>query len=248
MELHLMDSRPRRLSHYLNIYVEIFTLLFTILPILVLIYYYPSLPDRIPVFLEWRTGEVSVWAAKSFVSVFKVAAMGVDLQILCLLAKYGWLRSRSLVPHEQAEEFSRFEEESKAIRMRLLDWLRCLIALKWSEGSLMVIFLSFERLRFITPTYRVTSAISVLLAIGAACYYGYRFLRVRRKLEALAGDAAIERIDKRHLYAGFLYYNSYDPSVFVKWYGLNWAHKLSYLLVATGLTYPVLVFLPVLLG
>lgn len=242
-----MAFRERPLGRYFNIYVETFVLLFTVLPILILIYYYPALPVRIPVFLEWSTGEVSVWATKSVASVFKVAAMGLDLQILCLLVKYGWLRSGSRPPPAHTEAFLRFEEESTRLRARLLDWLRCLIALKWSDGSLMVIFLSLERLRFITPTYLVLSAISVLLLIGAACYYGYRLWRVRRGRDALAGKDGAGRIDKRHLYAGFLYYNPEDPTVFVEWYGLNWANRLSYLLVITALLYPVLVFLPLLL-
>ena len=60
---------PQRLSDYTNIPFEIFIAVFSILPFFVLVYFYPMLPERVPLFMNLN-GEVAVWAEKSMLSVF----------------------------------------------------------------------------------------------------------------------------------------------------------------------------------
>src|SRR6267143_6491400 len=100
--------RSQRLRDYTNIPFEVFITAFTILPFFVLAYYYPMLPERVPLIMNLN-GEVAVWAQKSVLSVFRVPLMAVDTQLVCLLMKYGVVQSDALeIPIEQAEYRRRY--------------------------------------------------------------------------------------------------------------------------------------------
>src|SRR6266852_8022777 len=95
--------QPSWFRDYTSLPFEVFIATFTVLPILVLIYFYPLLPERVPEYLNLH-GEVAVWGLKGFGSVFRLPLMAVDLQILCLLCKYGLCQGRSVQPTELPEE------------------------------------------------------------------------------------------------------------------------------------------------
>ena len=225
-------TQTRRLADYTNIPFEIFVAIFTIVPFLVLAYYYSILPARVPLFLE-LSGEVATWAEKSVLSVFRVPLMGVDLQLICCLMKYATFRS---VPVEM--------EESEYVRLNvsLWDWFRCLVAVKLSAGSLDTIFLSLERFSFLARPAFIVTGIAALLSIAGALFYGYRLLAVKKKL----GDTKIQKpVDAQCVYGGFLYFNSSDPAPFVSKYVFNFGNWLVYVLVASIVAYPLLALWPV---
>ena len=143
----LKPLSPRRLSDYTNLPIEIVVATLTLAPILILVYFYPVLPERVPVFLN-LLGEVEVWAAKSVASVFRLPSMTIDLQVLCLLMKYGTVKS-TLVWPEGDDEYWRYQERSVAFYAGFWDCLRCLIAFKMSAESLDILFRSNERLHFL---------------------------------------------------------------------------------------------------
>lgn len=232
----------------------------TAVPIVVLLYFYPALPERIPVFLNFRGG-VEVWAAKSWAAVLRVPAMAIDLQLICLLMKYGTVRSQKTKPESRltglgatnTEEYLQFQNRATFLTARLWDWLRCLVAFKMAAASLEVVFMNLERLRFLwTPAWAITW-IAAILSIVAAVYYGYRLLMVRREMKAALASADVKapesadiekRIDKAHLLGGFLYYNPNDPAPFVDKYAFNFVNKWVYVLLACIVAYPLLVFWP----
>jgi uncharacterized membrane protein len=86
----MQTSSPpsRRLRDYSNLPFEIFIAVFTIVPFLVLSYFYPALPERVPLFLNLR-GDVETWAEKTALSVFRIPLMAAVTQVVCLLMKYG---------------------------------------------------------------------------------------------------------------------------------------------------------------
>src|SRR5882762_4060834 len=85
-----------------NVLFEAFILSFTVLPILVLIYFYSQLPERIPEYLNLH-GDVEVWGRKSLVSVFRLPLMAIDMQMLCVLMKYGLWQGAVARPVQAAE-------------------------------------------------------------------------------------------------------------------------------------------------
>src|SRR6267378_4080726 len=117
-----------RLSDYTSIPVEILVVTLSLAPILVLIYFYPVLPERIPVFLNLH-GEVEKWATKSVASVFRVPTMAIDLQLLCLLMKYAVVRSQLSVSDNNAEAYWQYQDRMTSLTSGLWDLLRSFVAI-----------------------------------------------------------------------------------------------------------------------
>lgn len=241
-------SPARHFRNYVNLPFELFIAAFTLLPILVLIYFYPSLPESVPEYLNLR-GEIEVWGRKGFASVFRLPLMAIDMQLLCLLMKYGLWRGKSVqrFEPERAEQAS-YREDSIKSQMNLWDWFRALITFKLGASSLEVIFLSIERFSFLATPVRIISWAAALLGMCVVVFYGYRLIKAERKLKETGGDdvEVSRRSDSAHLRGRILYYNPADPSLFNDRYLFNFANKWAYVFIGCVLCLPLLMFLPTL--
>jgi uncharacterized membrane protein len=236
--------QSRRLSEYTNIPFEIFVVAFTVLPFFVLAYFYPALPDRVPLFMKLN-GDVAVWGEKDWLSVFRVPLMAVVTQVVCLLMKYGVLQSEAALSVESADDYGRLQKQYIALNVSLWDWFRCLVAFKMSAASLDTIFLSIERFKFLSrPAFAITF-IAAMLSIAGALFYGYRLLSVKRKIKERFGDAKIQKpVDARRVYGRVMYFNPADSALFVSKYIFNFGNKWVWVFIACIIAYPLLVFLP----
>lgn len=234
--------RSQRLRDYTDIPFEVFIAVFSILPFFVLAYFYPMLPERVPLFMNLN-GEVAVWAEKGVLSVFRVPLMAVDTQLVCLLMKYGTVKSKTIVPLETAKEQAGYEKQYVSLNVGLWDWFRCLVAFKMSAASLDTIFLSLDRFKFLSrPAFAIT-AIAALLSITGGLFYGYRLLVLKRKFRGEPGDEKIQQpIGARHVYGGVFYFNPSDSALFVSKYIFNFANKWAWVFIACIIVYPLLVF------
>lgn len=236
--------KSQSLRDYTNIPFEIFIAVCTILPFFVLAYFYPVLPERVPLFMNLN-GEVAVWTQKSVMSVFRVPLMAVDTQLICWLMKYGTVKAGTVVPLEIAKEQTEYQKKYFRLQVGLWDWFRFLVAIKLSAASLDTIFLSLERFKFLARPAFVITAIAALLSIAGGLFYGYRLLILKRRLRGKPGEANTPKpIDARRVYGGVLYFNPSDPAFFVNKYIFNFANKLAWLFIACVVAYPLLVFLP----
>jgi uncharacterized membrane protein len=234
----MQSAQPsKRLRDHTRIPLETLIVVLSIAPILLLIYFYPTLPNQIPVFLNFR-GDVEVWADKSVVSVFRVPLMALDLQLIFLLMKNGTLQFKPKVraPGE-------YQTRLRACGVGLWDWFRCFNAIKMSVESLDILFMSDERMRFLrTPAWALTWT-AVILGVVGALAYGYRLLIVNREMKRAVGEFPLnDPIDKAHVYGGVFYYNPSDSAMFVDKYGINFGNKWVYALIACVVAYPLLVF------
>ena len=237
---------PPRFTNYTNLPFEVLMATFTVLPVLALICLYPALPERVPEYLNLH-GDVEVWGRKGLASVFRLPLMAVDLQMLCLLMKYGLWQGKITHSFEDGGKYAIHMEESLTLYMRLWDWLRALIAAKLGASSLDPIFFGIERLRFLSTAVRVISWAAAILGIVGAVFYGYRLVMVNRRLKEVGGKNTItEPTDKSHLHGGILYYNPDDPLLFKDKYVFNFANKWVYVFIACLLSLPLLMFLPML--
>ena len=229
---------PRRLRDYARIPLEIVIAVLTFAPIPILIYFYPTLPARIPVFLNFR-GEVEVWADKSVISVFRVPLMAIDLQLICLLMKYGTVHYK---PSSLAgAEF--YMKRLTSLSVGIWDWFRASIAVKMIAESLSILFTRNRDMNLLETTAWAVTWIATIAGVGGALVYGYRLLVVKRAMKKTAGDVPMVRlIDKSHVYGRVFYYNPADSAVFVDRYGLNFGSLWSYALLACAGVYPLLVF------
>ena len=235
--------QSERLGDYTNLPFEIFIVAFSILPFLVLAYFYPALPERVPLFLNLG-GEVETWVAKSALSVFRVPLMAVDTQLICLLTKYGAVASETVPPAGTAEGQALSQKRYLRLSAGLWDWLRCLVAFKMGAASLDTIFLTVERFKFLSrPAFALTAA-AALLSIAGALFYGYRLLALRRAASKFGGVTIRKPVDARRVYGGVFYFNPSDSSPFARKYIFNFASKWVWLLVACLVAYPLLVFMP----
>ena len=58
---------------------------------------------------------------------------------------------------------------------RLVDWFRCIAALKMSAATLDTIFLSVERFKFLSkPAFVITFIVALLSYSRSRLFYGYR--------------------------------------------------------------------------
>lgn len=232
--------QPRRLRDYTSIPFEVLIAVFSVLPFFVLAYFYPALPGRVPLFMNLN-GEVAVWAEKSVVSVFRVPLMAVDTQLICLLLKYGLIKSEPVLPADAPAEQRGYHERHVNLGAGITDWLRCLVAFKMSAASLDTIFLSVERFKFLSrPAFAVT-ALAALLSVVGGIVYGYRLLALRRRS---GGVNFREPVDARHVYGGVLYFNRDDPALFVRKYVFNVGNEWAWVFIACLVAYPLLVFSP----
>jgi len=239
------DPPPNRFRDHTNVFFEVFILSFTVLPILVLIYFYPQLPGRIPGYLNLH-GDVEVWGRKSLASVFRLPLMAVDMQMLCLLMKYGLWQGAVARPVQAAETLT---IESLRLSSRLWDWFRALIAFKLGASSLEVFFLTNDRLHSLATAMRTISWAAAILGIIRAGFYVYRLIPLNRKLRrVIAGDRLSDRNQSAHLRAGIFYYNPSDPSLFNKKYWLNFGNKWAYVFLLCLVSLPLLMFLPMLIS
>jgi uncharacterized membrane protein len=232
------SPRAKRLRDHTIIPLEIVIAVLTFAPIPLLIYFYPTLPSRIPVFLNFR-GEVEVWADKSVISVFRVPLMAIDLQLICLLMKYGTVHYKPLAL--VGPEF--YLKRLTTLSIGIWDWFRASIAVKMIAESLSILFVRNRDMSLLETTAWAVTWIATIVGVAGALVYGFRLLVVKREMKKAAGDAPVVRsTDKSHVYSGIFYYNPADSAVFVDKYGLNFGNLWSYALLACAVGYPLLVF------
>ena len=236
--------QSQRLSDHTNIWVESFVAAFTILPFLALAYFYPALPERVPLFMSLNR-EVAVWGEKNWLSVFRVPLMATVTQVVCLLMKYSLLQSKVALPVEHAGDYARFHKRSAVLSLGLWDWFRCIAALKMCAATFDTIFLSIERFRFLSKPAFIITLIVALLSIPVALVYGYRLLVLKREMKERFGETKTRQpVDERYVYGRALYFNPTDSALFVSKYIFNFANLWAWVFIACIIAYPLLVFLP----
>jgi uncharacterized protein DUF1648 len=174
--------QSRRLRDYTNIKFEILIVTLTLVPFLVLAYFYAELPEQLPMLLNLK-GEPISWVQKSAISVFRLPLMAVVIQVICLAMKYGTLQSAAGAPLEIDIAQAKLQEQYLGFSVGLWDGLRWAAAVKMCAESLDTIFLSLERFKFLSRPAFIISAVAAALGVVAALFYGYRLLAVRREMK-----------------------------------------------------------------
>jgi uncharacterized membrane protein len=238
--------RRRHLGEYTNLYLEATILLLTVIPSLFLIYYYPQLPEKIPVHWDWR-GRPNGWAQKSFGSVFFLSMMLIYLQGLFLLIKHGLLTVKMTLPAERAEEYLRGKEEFLRVILKMMDCVRLLVGTMMSALLLNIVFSSVEELRRFSALAVIIDSSSTLLLVTLCVYFIVRLVGIDRRLKQTVGRVYVQRgRDAAHWYAGGLfYYNPEDPALFVEklvgfGYTFNMANRWVYVYLAYIILLPLI--------
>ncbi|HEX8844898.1 MAG TPA: DUF1648 domain-containing protein [Pyrinomonadaceae bacterium] len=242
--------KTRHLGDYTNLALEIAIVALTIAPVLLLIYYYPQLPERIPTHWNWK-GEPDEWTRKSYFAVFSLAAMMVYMQVLLLVIKHGVLGVKMTLPAEHTEEYLRLKEEALTLTVRFMDWMRLLLCIMLGSLTANVAFRSVEHLHFLARAVTIAEWTAGLLMAVAIAVAIYRFYKVDRRLRTEVGRVYVQRQkDAAHWYmGGLIYFNREDPALWVEklvgWgYTVNMGNKWAYLYLSIMIAVPLLLFLP----
>jgi uncharacterized membrane protein len=242
--------KTRRLADYTNLALEIAIVVLTIAPILVLVYFYPQLPERIPTHWDWK-GTPDSWVNKSYFSVFSLAAMLVYMQGLMMMVKHGLLGVKMTLPAEHTQEYLRLKEEALALTIRFMDWMRLLLCVLMGSLTANVAFSAIEHLRPLSRIVTVAEWASALLMFVATAIAIYHFYKVDRRLKTEVGRVYVQRQrDAAHWYlGGLIYFNREDPALWVEklvgWgYTCNMGNKWVYLYIALMIGVPILLTLP----
>lgn len=242
--------RTRRLADYTNLALEIAIIVLTVAPVLALVYYYPQLPERIPIHWNWQ-GEPDEWARKSYFAVFSLAALMVYMQALILLVKRGVLGVKMTLPAEHTEEYLRLKEEALALTVRFMDWMRLLLCILMGSLAANIAFTAVDHLRFLSRVATIAEWTTGLMMFVAAAVAIYHLYKVDRRLKTEVGRVYVQRQkDAAHWYlGGLIYFNREDPALWVEklvgWgYTCNMGNKWVYLYLALMIGVPILLTLP----
>ena len=232
---------PRRLRDFTNLWLEIFVVISAIVPFAVLIIYYPSLPDVVPV--HWNVaGEADRWAKKDFSSVFFLPALAAFLQVFWIILKQDIIQARFRVPAEQAEAVLSLKEISLQANVGLVDWCRLIVGVLLGTVSLLILSPVVPSL---ADALNIFIWVSLVLMLSGMAFYLYRMILASREIKSLTGQVTFQTADEMQGWTnGLFYYNRQDTAFMVEkpggvGYTINFAHRRAILYLA-------LILMPVL--
>lgn len=207
----------RRLADHTNLFLELMLALALLLPVGLLVYYYPELPEKLPV--HWNAkGEPDGWARKSFLTVFLLPVLGVYLSVVFLAVKHGVLQTKLTLPAEQAQEYLRLKEKGIAMMVRLMDRLRLIVTVLFATLELNLLATTLERYALWKP-YLTVGLWGIVLSIPFLAILSILgMVNLDAELREKVGRVYVQRpADAECWYwGGLIYYNPNDPAVFVE--------------------------------
>ena len=209
--------RTRRLADYTIILLEALLVVLAITPFVILVYYYPSIPERVPV--HWGfNGMPDRWARKTLSTVFFIPVLSTYLQSWFLLLKYDLVHAKMTLPADQAEVYLAAKEKLIVTSMRMMDWLRGLIAILLGLVSMFILFTTIESLRHWMPIANLSIWPLVALLLVVIFYYLFRFMAINNALEEATGNSNVQRESEAEKWSsgGLFYYNPNDPALIVE--------------------------------
>jgi len=242
--------KPRRLRDFTSLPIEIAILLSSIAPFTILFYYYPLLPDVVPI--HWNAaGEADGFAEKSFVSVHFMPILAAFLQIFWIVLKQDIIQARFRVPAEQAEEILSFKEISLQGNVGLIDWCRLIGGVTFSTVSLMILSPIVSPL--IASGINVSTWILLVLLLTGLGFYMYRIILANREIKALAGQVTFQTDHEMQGWVdGLIYYNPQDSAFMVEkpggvGYTINFARRRALLYAVLFVSPLLFVFIDLML-
>jgi uncharacterized membrane protein len=230
-----VSLKQRKLKDYTRYWLEIAVVGFTIIPFLVLSYYFQQLPDQVPV--HWGfNGLPDRWEAKSFITVFAVLLIGLFVQIPMFCLKTETIKARVRVPLENAEKIFHLKEMSLFASCNLLDWIRLTVAILFANiaSSILAVLANESVLIFINIWMWVT----VLLLLIGSGYFVFQLRTINQEIKEITGQFTFQSQAEAESWNNeVFYYNKSDSSFMVEkpsgtGYTFNFANQKSWFYLA----------------
>lgn len=233
--------KPRHLRDFTKLWFEALVILTTIAPFAVLVFYYPQLPEIVPI--HWNAGgEADGFAKKNFFSVFFVSMLAIYLQIFWIILKQDIIQARFRVPTEQAEAILSLKEISLKANIGMIEWCRLNVGFLLGTVSLLIMSTIFPVDAFLN----IITLTSLVVMLSGMAFYIYRMILVNREIKSLTGQITFQTAGEMAGWKdGLFYYNPQDAAFMVEkpggvGYTINFARKRALLYIA-------LIFLPELI-
>lgn len=223
--------RTRRLADFTLPWVEACAVLLTLGSFAVLAYFYPRLPELLPV--HWNmAGEADRWEPKSLSSVFFLPALGVYLQVVFFVLKRDLVQAKMTLPATNTEEYLRGKERFLTANMRLIDLVRALIAALFLAIAWLTVVTALPEFKHFEAVVQGAVFASAGVMLAGTAYYLRRMVVINNGLDELTGEEYVQRpAEEEHWrHGGLTYYNPEDPALVVEkltglGYTLNFAHR-----------------------
>ena len=199
----------------------------TLAPMLWLAASYAQLPDRVPVHWDLE-GHPDRWAEKNFASVFLLAAVSLQSQLLVGLLIWDAERQRE-------------RSTSQPMRQSLTTLLQMMQPMRFAAGCLFVVLaIGFQSAHALGSLPSAALIASVVLLLGAGFVGAYRVWRAQLHYEESVATDAPEFQASNYRF-GLFYCNPADENLLVHkrlgiGFTINFAHRRALVYVAvTGL-------------
>lgn len=227
--------KPRQLKDFTKVWLEVAIILLTVIPIVVLAYYYPQLPEKVPV--HWNAGgEADRWAAKSVLSVFFISFLSIYLQIFLLITKSDLVKARFRIPAENAEKIFPLKEITHLANINLMDWSRLMISVLFASISLLILSTLVSEVW--AKVINLGNLLGIVLLVTGIGYYWYQITLANRQIKEISGQIVFQTMDEEQSWSDGVFYNNDDDAAFFiekpsgGGYTVNMANKRSYLYFA----------------
>lgn len=224
--------KPRKLRDFTTVWWEIAVILFALVPLGILINFYPQLPDSIPI--HWNvSGEADRWAIKSPVSVFFISFLCIYLQVFLVIVKNDIVHARFRIPAENSEQILPLKEMSHLANINLIDWCRLMVGILFADLNLML--LSVLANPIMATLSNLMTWLGVVLLLCGVGVYGYQITVINRRIKEITGQIVFQTATEEKGWDGGMFYSNPDDVAFTVekpgggGYTFNLAHKKTYL-------------------
>lgn len=245
-----VSLKHRKLRDYTHYSLEIAVIVFTAVPFVILYYFFPQLPDQVPV--HWGlNGQPDRWEAKSLITVFAPLLVGLFVQIPVFCLKTETIKARMRVPLKNAEKILSLKEMSLSANCNLLDWLRLMVAVLFANiASSILAVLATESVSIFINIWMWVTFLLLLVGIG---YFFFQLKTISRERKEIAGQFTFQnQAEAESWKSEIFYHNKSDSSFLVEkpsgtGYTFNFANRKSWFYLALFIV-PELIVLIIFVG
>lgn len=209
--------QSRNLLDYTNILIEAVIAFLILMPVLVLIYFYPQLPESIP--SHWNfAGKPDHWVPRSWSKIALFPALALWLHGTLFVVKISFLQTKITLPAQKTADYFALKEKSLHLSLRCVDALRLSVGVVLAIVPLNVIISGIPAYKFLEPFSAITLWTCAGATIITTFFFIARVIQINTKLDELVrtSETFSASSDVGWIGGGAFYYNPDDPALFVE--------------------------------
>jgi uncharacterized membrane protein len=242
----------RNLRDFLNPWVEITAFLLIVIPVIMLISKFDSLPEKFPVHWNFR-GKVDSYSDKSVGGIFSPTFISVGIYLSILLISRFIVKSKISLPDACSMEYARLKFQQITVFVRIMDMVKLGVMITFSFISMIPILITKFSEETVFEAAMFINIIVIAMIITAVIILLIKNININKQLRDISGTVNIGYRDEAKFWKwGIFYINPNDPAVWVErrdglGYTINLGHAQGLLVLALLLGIPLAIILVVVL-